>query len=248
MFPKEFMFEFFDNVYTLQIQDEKNYSIVKNNTKINTSVVMKELDTILGESKGIIKIFEEWCVDKFYSAKNTIVNYVEGKVINNKGHSPVKILEIILGELPKIKGVEYGGKFIDDKFTDFTFNLVFNDDLKKLIEEKPEHRCSIYLIDSMNAKSDGYTKNLLEKYKKNILSWYFNNFVENKVYDLFSELIIILGKENWEVRWVGHGNFNKKKLRIFFLDDVDEIYNKVELLYDEWYLEKVIGLTEKNMN
>jgi hypothetical protein len=76
--------------------------------------------------------------------------------------------------------------------------------------------------------------------------WYSDVVLKDKVDDLLSQLIIILGKRNWEVRWIGHGILTENKL---FESLREHNYHKTYILnkYDEWYSNAVILASEREL-
>lgn len=71
--------------------------------------------------------------------------------------------------------------------------------------------------------------------------------LKEKVDDFLSQLVITLGRTNWLVTWIGHGQLTTIKLKEFFKKETDFQYRYAIGLYEEWYEQKIIDKSSQLM-
>lgn len=117
--------------------------------------------------------------------------------------------------------------------------------IKGYIKTLNTHMNSQYIVDNFKQLSlevEHHYDYCIDK----INEWYGEVALTDKVDDLLSQLIITLGKRNWEVRWIGHGLLDENKLCEYLRE---HNYHKSYILkkYDEWYSYAVIAASEREV-
>ncbi len=97
-----------------------------------------------------------------------------------------------------------------------------------------------------------FDKDFIEQYSNhNIKSlfdeWYFDNMLGYKVKDFISQLVVTLGKFNWVVTWIGHGEVTEATLRTVFKDEGSIYFSMAKRYYEQWYDKAIIERSEKLM-
>jgi hypothetical protein len=75
----------------------------------------------------------------------------------------------------------------------------------------------------------------------------FENFIDKKLTEFFSELVITLGKYNWLVTWIGHGKLTEEKLLSQFTKFGERYEHRIINKYDLWYSEAIIEASERHL-
>lgn len=133
---------------------------------------------------------------------------------------------------------------LTSKFNDY-YGTKFKVLVDKYLENVDKEITSVQLINRFPIPLD-YEMDIFSEYAiKYINDWYAIRYLSDKV-DLFlRELVVTLGKTNWQVTWIGHGPITKDKLLSQFMDE--NVYHEKYILqkYEEWYEQEVIGASER---
>jgi hypothetical protein len=87
----------------------------------------------------------------------------------------------------------------------------------------------------------GFTREFIGK-------WYCDNFLNDKLDDLYGQLVITMGRTNWVVTWIGHGKMDVYRFLEQFRGEIPNVVAVVKSRYERWYLDTVTEATERIMN
>ena len=150
-----------------------------------------------------------------------------------------KIYEKDLDEHSSIIYKEFLTYYITNKFTDVIIEYTDNFDKNQNSSTLISDFTSKFLVDEMNS--------LYEFSCDKLNKWYSEVVLKEKLDKLFSEFVITLGRTNWRVTWIGHGELTDFKLREIFKDENDSQRQYVIGYYDEWYENKIFERSEYYM-
>lgn len=75
--------------------------------------------------------------------------------------------------------------------------------------------------------------------------WYCQSILGEKIQDLFRQFVVTLGKQNWKVTWVGHGEVTREKIKQHFPDESEPILKIIFEKYSNWYQEEITDSCER---
>jgi hypothetical protein len=77
---------------------------------------------------------------------------------------------------------------------------------------------------------------------------YATRFLNDHVDEFLRQLVITMGKTNWRVTWIGHGELTKDKVLSYFMKE-DKYHEKyIMKKYNDWYDQAVIEASNRYMN
>ena len=185
--------------------------------------------------------------------QKAIINYYKENVLPGKVNNFLKSMDLSLGTIILSKDLvnamagdlenyhAYIVKNFDDYYRENHLDTVIKDYIKTL----NANMNSQYIVDNFKQLSievETHYDYCIDK----VNEWYGEVALTDKVDDLLSQLIITLGKRNWEVRWIGHGLLDENKLCESFREHK---FHKSYILkkYDEWYSKAVIAASEREV-
>jgi len=158
--------------------------------------------------------------------------------------------------------IEEFNKNFDVNFADFTI-LIYKDFVKnyreKFVIPTIKHFINDFFTEDNYNLDSGLVDLELEKIlplvhstqhefvKQEINNFYFINYVEAKVKDLLNQFVVTSGKSGWLVTWIGHGKMTDVRFREMFKKENSFVFNAINGLYEEWFEEKIIIASEKEM-
>lgn len=191
------------------------------------------------EDISSVEIFNKWfSVNKRVLAKKLTEYFdtMDGSLGSNV---------LLQQAIDKFSNSEYNHIFIQYRFNDFYTNTYLKPTLKAYIERFDIRLDSQQLID--NISNSLYNENMFQyDYAINYLNtWYCDTLIKSKVDDFLAQLVITLGRTNWQVTWVGHGPVTNDTLRRCFKQENSFQFNYIKGLYEEWYEEEIINRTKR---
>jgi len=100
-----------------------------------------------------------------------------------------------------------GANIVKKHVNEVYFERIIKPDLDLVIEKYKNLRyiTSQHLYDEVMKEKPGENPHITGLTKEFIGKWYCNNFLDDKLNDLFGQLVITMGRTNWVVTWIGHG-------------------------------------------
>lgn len=188
-----------------------------------------------------VEIFHIW-----YGMKKRILTK---KLLNHFDLMDGELGSIILNRnvIENLKNEGFHNMFISNYFNDYYSKNFIEPHLEKYVNNFDVKYDSSKLIDGISyllSKENAFQYEFALKY---LNEWYCNVVLTDKVNDLLSQLVITLGKTNWNVTWIGHGPLTNDTLRNCFKKENSLAFGHVKGLYEEWYDREVIDKSERMM-
>lgn len=251
MTDKKIITNFINRNYVIQLSDQfKVFDKVENNT-LSIDSFHSELRVILGDFGGgensTYNIVNAWIADQKATLVKDLDDFVKKQDLR-KGF--VKISESVLKKFADTQ--KYNKGFVLEYLSDYYNQAILLPKLEKHIEY-------LKMVDSERlsfdkAISDFETELKFEGFQQRefaneyLMTWYKDTVIDEKINDLFSQLVVTLGPRNWKVTWIGHGELTRPKIESIFGSQSPSIYEYIMKRYDVWYDGAVERASERLMN
>lgn len=149
------------------------------------------------------------------------------------------LINVIMGDL------ENYHRYIINSFDEYYQKNHLDEIIKDYIDTINPDLNSVFIIDNFKQillETENNHKYCVDK----VNEWYGEAVLKDKVDDLLSQLIIVLGTRNWIVRWIGHGVLTEDKLCESFREHKHH-KNYIIKKYDEWYSNAVIAASQREV-
>lgn len=237
---------------------EKNYSV-------QLSTNFKIYDKVFNITMDFNNFYEEIeiIIGKFGKNENSVKNIVKSWV-NNKKRNLVRDLDDFVKKLDLTKGfdkacevllIKFGNEWIYDR--GFMINYLsdyYNETIllpKLLLHIEYLKNIDVNLLSFDKTISDFEKEMTFEGFKQRefvrefLINWYKDSVIDEKLNDLFSQLVVTLGPRNWKVTWIGHGELTRPKLESIFGSQSPSIYEYIKGRYDVWFDNAIEKAAEK---
>ncbi len=140
--------------------------------------------------------------------------------------------------------------FIKKHVNEVYFNKVIKPDLDLVIDKYKNLRyiTSQDLLDEVMKEKPGENEHIKGLTREFIGKWYCNNFLDDKLNDIYNQLVVTLGRTNWVVTWIGHGKMDVYRFLEQFRGEIPNVVAVVKARYEKWYLESITEASERIMN
>lgn len=238
MTDKKIVLNFINRNYAVQLSDKFIIYDKVDKNMISVESFYVEIGIILGD---------------FGKGENNTINIVRNWFSEQKALL-VKDLDSFMKKTDLTKGFEIVSKKIFKKFSDTTkynkgFVLEYFSDYYNETILIPKLELHVEYLRNIQTNKLSFDKTIadfenqlkFEGFKQQefvreyLLKWYKDTVIDEKIDDLFSQLVITLGSRNWKVTWVGHGELNRPKIESIFGNQSPSIYSYIMKRYDEWY-------------
>lgn len=251
MTDKKIITNFVNRNYVVQLSDQfKIYDKVEKKT-LSIDAFHSELRLILGDFGGgehsTYNIVNEWIANQKARLVKDLDDFVKKQILN-KGF--VKISESVLKQFADTQ--KYNRGFVLEYLSDYYNQAVLLPKLEKHIQylkKVDSDRLSFdkAITDFENElKFEGFQQR--EYANEYLLTWYKDTVIDEKINDLFSQLVVTLGPRNWKVTWIGHGELTRPKIESIFGSQSPSIYEYIMKRYDVWYDGAVERASERLMS
>lgn len=217
---------------------------------------LKKMDDSLSSNKWVSKFSNRIYRKNDYvkaEIQKAIITYYRENVVGGKLNNFLKSIDLSLGTIilskdlvnAMVGDLENYHSYIVDTFDNYYRENHLDKVIKDYIKTLNSEMNSQYIVDNFKQLSieiETHYDYCIDK----VNEWYGKVALTDKVDDLLSQLIIVLGKRNWEVRWIGHGLLDENKLFQYLME---HNYHKSYILkkYDEWYSKAVIAASEREV-
>lgn len=143
-----------------------------------------------------------------------------------------------------------GPNIVKKHVNEVYFERIIKPDLDLVIEKYKNLRyiTSQHLYDEVMKEKPGENPHITGLTEEFIGKWYCNNFLDDKLNDLFGQLVITMGRTNWVVTWIGHGKMGVYRYLEQFRGEIPNVLAVVKSRYEQWYLDSITEATERIMN
>lgn len=143
-----------------------------------------------------------------------------------------------------------GANIVKKHVNEVYFERIIRPDLDLVIEkyQNLKYITSQHLYDEVMKEKSGENEHIKGFTREFIGKWYCDNFLDDKLNDLYSQLVITMGRTNWVVTWIGHGKMDVYRFLEQFRGEIPNVVAVVKSRYEQWYLDTVTEATERIMN
>ena len=238
---------------------ERSYKVV---TGDNDFVVLDLLDNSSLSSHDFVRSFHK-IFGEFNSVDDETSTQIFYRWFNIKKRIIAKDLMDYFDEMDGTKGSRlhlseaishfksnnvYSETFITNYFNAFYNEKFILPRVKEYVDQVNLEKGSKLMVDEFieSLKYEGIQQK--DKALQYLHDWYSEKVIGGKVRDFLSQLVMTLGKRNWQVTWIGHGPFTRNMLLKHFQDESDFHHDFILRMYDDWYDGKVVESSERIMN
>lgn len=226
----------------LDLNDDKTFSETEFIERIFKKIVG---DYVTSNGKSSIDIFNVWLETNKRQITKDLRNHIK-KIDLSLGSE--KLSKDLLEKFGDNK--KYSNSFISNYFNDFYFNKELLPALKKYVKDfkEVEHSYNSNLFfDRVELRLRKESNTQYDLASKFLNEWYSDNVLKEKVEDLLGQLVITLGRSDWRVTWVGHGELTDIKFREQFKKENSYQLAYAKGMYEEWYEKTVARKSESLM-
>jgi len=251
MTDKKIILKFITRNYTVQLSDSfKIYDKVENNT-LSIDSFHSELRVILGNFGGgehsTYNVVSDWISEQKATLVKDLDSFVKKQDLKE---GFVKISETVLKKFADSQ--KYNRGFVLEYLSDYYNQAVLLPKLEKHIKYLKMVDTDRLSFDK--AISDFETELKFEGFQQRefaneyLITWYKDTVIDEKIDNLFSQLVVTLGPRNWRVTWIGHGELTRPKIESLFGSQSPSIYEYIMKRYDIWYDTAIEKASERLMN
>lgn len=237
---------------------EKNYKVTTSISDFNVLDLLDEktltphdfirtFGTIFGnftttDNETSTQIFYRWFNIKKRLIAKELIDYLEN-MDGTRGSG------MCLNEcLRHFKGNEtFGEAFVTNNFNSYYNEKFIMPKVSEYVKQVNLEKGSKLMIDEFIESLNDETFIQKDKATKALHDWYSEKVIGDKVRSFLTQLVMTLGKRNWQVTWIGHGPITRNQFLSQFKDESDFHHDFIMMTYDDWYDTKVIEASERMM-
>jgi hypothetical protein len=211
----------------------------KNHTELSFKQLMIE---IFGNFNGFESIFNKWFDDK----KNILIKRLNDYFITlDLEEKSVTLIEKCVTRF--MNDDEYSTLFVTDMFEKFYIKHAIKPLVENFLTDKNKELTSNNLISLAESILQGETPKIYEEIITTINKWYYDNVFYNKILDFINNTRVGLGPTNWIAKHNLHGTLNLDRFNSYFANETTYQQFYFGRLFNQWYNDKVIEISEKMM-
>ena len=245
--------KFLDRNYKVTVGDndfividrETNYEYIYKDDKfyLTINLLFRNIigDFKISETQTSINVFDNW----FLTNKKILTQQLSEYFDNMNG---ILGSEILLDSVIKKFKLEYNEIFLTNYFNDYYNNKFLLPKINEYIDNINKYKTSKVIIaetSMITALETNYHKDVVIN---KINEWYRDTIITDKINDLLTQLVITLGKYNWQVTWIGHGPLNDNKIDEIFKNENEFQLRHITEIYDIWYQKEIVATSEYYMD
>ncbi len=238
---------------------EKNYKVttstsdfavldILDDNSMSPHDFVKRFQTIFGEFTSVdnetsTQIFYRWFNIKKREIAKELMDYFDN--MDGSRGSGMHLYAC----LAHFKGNEkFGEAFVTNNFNAYYNEKFIMPKVTEYVKQVNVEKGSKLMVDEFitSLEYEGFVQK--DKALQALNDWYSEKVIGDKVKNFLGELVMTLGKRNWQVTWIGHGPITKRQFLDRFKDESDFHHEFILRMYDDWYDTKVIDASERMMN
>lgn len=203
----------------------------------------------IDKSLTSVEVMHRWFNERKDLKTKTLDVYID-KVIN-KTNSDRLVTNAIKKFGNPNKFFDYlGANTVKKHVNEVYFEKIIKPELDLVIEKYKnlKYITSKQLYDEVMEEKPNENHHITGLTKEFIGKWYCDNFLNDKLSDLFNQLVITMGRTNWVVTWIGHGKMDVYRFQEQFNGEIPNVVAVAVSRYHKWYLDTVTEATERIMN
>jgi hypothetical protein len=214
----------------------QHFKLIFSNYRINKSLTSVEL-------------MHRWFNERKDLKIRSLDVYID-KVINKTNSDRLVTNAIKRFGNPK-KFFDYLGENIVKKHVnEVYFDRITKPELDLVIEKYKnlKYITSQALYNEVSQEKPGENEHIKGLTRDFICKWYCDNFLDDKLNDMYGQLVITMGRTNWVVTWIGHGKMDVYRFLEQFRGEIPNVVAVVKVRYEKWYMDSITEATERIMN
>ena len=257
-----------DEKFILDYLNE-NYDVVYSDNLIGDYFVGdKESETIVGNINSFTFLFKKLFTN--YRITKTLTSVeVMHRWFNEKKEAKIKSLDKYLNKVivktnsdrlvknaikkfgnPKNFFEYLGSNIVKHHVNKVYFERITKPQMDLVIDKYKnlKYITSKVLYDEVTNEKPGENEHIKGLINTFIGEWYCDNILDDKLNDMYSQLVITMGRTNWVVTWIGHGKMDVSRFLEQFRNEIPAVVAVVQNRYEKWYMDSVTDATESILN